>query len=81
MNLTKTIMSAIEGAAYVPRGAAQGLADYHKAQAVKAALRRRNPIERLCGVREALNQYRVSAWLTPESRIRLVLDGRVVAVL
>lgn len=78
MNMTQTIMAAIKGTAYMGD---DGLRDYHKAQAVKAALRRKNPRHRLSGVREALNQYRVSAWLTDNEQIRLVRDGKDVVVL
>lgn len=77
MTMTQTIMGILDGAAYLPQGDNQGLADYHKAQAVKAALRRRNPDEKLSRVREALNQYRVASWLV-DGRIRLVRDGHSV---
>lgn len=82
-NLTQTIKTAIEGAAYVSAQptSSQGLMDYHRAQAVKAALRRRDPRDKLSGVREALNCYRVSAWLTDEMKIRLVRDGKDIAIL
>lgn len=72
--LTTRIMLAIEGSAYVPAP----LMDYHSAQAVKAAMRRKDPLQRLSGVREALNQYRVSAWLRSDGRIELVLEGKHV---
>ena len=82
-NLTQTIKAAIEGAAYVTAQppSSQGLMDYHRAQDVKAALRRRDPRERLSAVRAALSHYRVSAWLTDDSHIRLVKNGKDVAVL
>ena len=72
--LVNRIMLAIKGSAYVPTP----LMDYHRAQAVKAALRRKDPLQRLSGVREALNQYRVSAWLRSDDRIELVRDGKHV---
>jgi hypothetical protein len=73
-------MTAINATAYVDKGASQGLADYHAAQAVKAALRRRTPIERLSGVREALRHYRVSSWLV-DDKIELRLDAKAIAIL
>ena len=71
--LTKQIMAVLEGSAYL---GPDGLRDYHRANAVKAALRRKDPHSRLSGVREALNQYRVSAWLTESNEIVLRKDGQ-----
>lgn len=72
-NKTESIMAVIKGSAYL---AADGLQDYHAAQAVKAALRRKDPTYRLSGVREALRQYRVSAWLQDDGKIVLRLSGK-----
>lgn len=74
-NLTTTIMQTIAGTAYLGD---DGLRDYHRAQAVKAALRRKIPSERLSGVREALNQYRVTAWLNANGKIDLRYDGTTI---
>jgi PIN domain nuclease of toxin-antitoxin system len=76
--LVKQIMTAIEGAAYVEPAPLQ---DYHTANAVKAALRRKDPFNRLSGVREALRHYRVSSWLCDDGRIRLVKAGVDVLLL
>ncbi|QIG70150.1 hypothetical protein EVB87_050 [Rhizobium phage RHph_N28_1] len=72
MSKTKAIMAAIKDNAYL---AAAPLQDYHAAQAVKAAMRRKEPTYRLSGVREALRQYRVSAWLQDDGKIVLRLNG------
>ena len=78
MTLNQRIMDVIKGQGYLPDS---DLRDYHKAQAIKAALRRHDPLEKLSGVREALAQYRVSAWLEPDGKIRLVIQGETVATL
>ena len=78
MSLTVKIMSVLHGSAYLGD---DGLRDYHRAQAVKAALRRREPSARLAGVREALSQYRVTAWLREDGRIHLMCDGQDVLTL
>lgn len=58
MTLNDKLLSVLRGQAYIPTP----LLDYNAAQAVKAALRRKCPNARLSGVREALRQYRVTAW-------------------
>ena len=81
MTLTTKIMKAIEGTAYIAGPgitAVSLLADYHTARAVKAALRRKTDLTRLSGVREALNKYRVTAWLNPAGRIELRRDRQAV---
>lgn len=78
MNLNNRIVTAIRGARYL-ESASHG--DYWPAQAVKSALRRKDPFQRLSGVREALNQYRVTAWLTDAGKIELRRDGKPVELL
>lgn len=58
MSKTETILNVLRGQAYIETP----LQDYHAAKAVLAAMRRKNANERLIGVREALNKYRVTAW-------------------
>jgi hypothetical protein len=72
------IKDVLNGAAYL---GSNGLADYCAAQNVMKAMRRRDPLNRLSGVREALNQYRVSAWLCDDGRIRLGKQGVDVLLL
>lgn len=74
MTLTRKIMNAIEGTAYV---SSTGLGDYHAAQAVKHALRCKGAAKKLTKIREALRQYRVCVWLRPEGQIEICRDGRV----
>lgn len=74
MSKTKAVVDAIRGQAYFDAP----LQDYHAAKAVLAAMRRRDPSSRLSGVREALNKYRVSAWLDDNGGIVLRRDGRPV---
>jgi hypothetical protein len=82
MTLVARIKAALEGSSYIDEGARNGLRDYHRANAVKAALRRRAPLDRLSGVREALNAYRVSAWLNDDgTTIRLTKNGQTVLTL
>lgn len=72
--LTDKILKVIDGTAYMASG--EGLGAYHAANRVKAALRRKDPNDRLSGVREALNAYRVTAWISRDGdRISLRRDG------
>lgn len=77
---TSAIVEAIRGAAYIEAP----LQDYHAARSVMNALRRKTPENQLSGVREALNKYRVSAWLEwfgDAQRVVLRRDGRTVLTL
>lgn len=74
---TETLTQLLRGKAYIGDN---GLQDYHAAKAVLAAMRRRDPVNRLSGVREALRQYRVSAWLE-SGNIVLRHEGKDIMVI
>jgi hypothetical protein len=77
-NLNQKLMTLLDGESYLQE---DGLARYHAAQRVKAALRKRRPNERLIAVREALNRYRVSAWLTADGQIEFRKGGTAALTL
>ena len=79
MSLTKQVLTAIRGAAYIPE---TSMRDYHRACAIVNARRCKDANDKLMKIREALNQYRVSAWLCDNGRdVRLVRDGRDILVI
>jgi hypothetical protein len=80
MSKIATVVEAIKGTAYIEAP----LQDYHAARAVMNAMRRSGDERKLSGVREALNKYRVSAWLEDfgnERRVVLRRDSRTVLTL
>lgn len=74
-SINDRLVAVLKGASYLPTN---GLADYHAAKAVKAALRRKEHNARLMGVREALRQYRVTSWLDDDGTIEFRRDGQTV---
>jgi len=57
------------------------LTAYCAARRVRNALRIQNPARRLSTIREALNAFRVTSWLTSEGRIELRRDGQPILTL
>ena len=74
--LVAQIIDAIKDHAYIPTDS-----HYHKALAVRNAMRYQDQMKKLIKVREALKQYRVSAWFTDNGSIRLCADGKDILVL
>lgn len=77
-NLTKRIMYEIQGTHHFKQ---DELTDYHAAQAVKAALRRHEWLDKLCGVRQALSGYAVTVWTAPGNKIEIRRDAVTVLIL